>query len=146
MYAMWSKYIDRHGARPTPSYQWSDTISPTLGARYSIGHIGLLADVSYVPTPVPFQTGRTNYVDNDRVSTSVGGEDGFDAFGSTMHVGLQLQPHFMVPRHQYKIPTPTNASGKNLAPELVTDELPDDAVLAGNPVPGAKGLQTNNPG
>jgi len=29
-------------------------------------------DVAYEPTPVPLQTGRTNYVDNDRISTSGG--------------------------------------------------------------------------
>ncbi|HMJ14744.1 MAG TPA: hypothetical protein VK524_25205, partial [Polyangiaceae bacterium] len=43
-------------------------------------------------------------------------------------------------------PTPTSSDGQNLAPELVTDELPDDAQVGGDPVAGAQGLQTNNPG
>jgi hypothetical protein len=63
-----------------------------------------------------------------------------------MNVGGQLQAHRLLPRHQSKLPTPTRADGKNLAPERVKDELPDDAELGGDPLDGAQGLQTNNPG
>jgi long-chain fatty acid transport protein len=63
----------------------------------------------YKPTPVPAQTGRTNYVDNDRIGASLSVEYG-------------------------------------VSPALVTDEVPDDAILAGEPVVGREGLQTNNPG
>jgi len=31
-------------------------------------------------------------------------------------------------------------------PELVLDEVPDDAVASGQPLAGREGLQTNNPG
>jgi hypothetical protein len=147
MYATWSDYVDRHGGTPTPAYPWSDTLSPIVGARYRIGKVSLLADVSYVPTPVPLQTGRTNYVDNDRLSGTLGGEYAFEPFGVPLHVGLQFQPHYLLRRHQYKLPTPTDSSGRNLAPQLVKDEVPDDAVSNGGmPVPGREGLQTNNPG
>jgi long-subunit fatty acid transport protein len=146
IYATWSDYINRHGETPSPAYGWSDTLSPVLGARYRLGSVSMLADVSYVPTPVPPQTGRTNYVDNDRISTSLGGEYAFQMFGVPWHVGLQFQPHVLLERHQYKLPTPIDGSGRNLAPQLVKDEVPDDALRNGAPVPNREGLQTNNPG
>jgi long-chain fatty acid transport protein len=145
-YATWSTYIDRHGDKPTPAYAFSDILSPVLGFRYRAGSISALADASYVPTPVPPQTGRTNYVDNDRISTSLGGEIGFGVFGTEAQVGLQLQAHRLLPRRQAKLFTPTSADGENQAPELVKDEVPDDALAGRDPLPGAQGLQTNNPG
>jgi len=147
MYATWSDYVDRHGESPTSAYGWSDTLSPTIGARYSVEKVSLLADVSYVPTPVPPQTGRSNYVDNDRFSGSLGAEYAFNVFDVPLHVGLQFQPSYLRRRHQYKLRTPTDSTGRNLAPQLVKDEVPDDAIANGGvPVPGREGLQTNNPG
>lgn len=145
-YAAWSSYIDRHGDRPTPAYPWADVLSPTLGVRYRVGALSTLADVAFTPTPVPAQTGRTNYVDNDRISGALGSEYGFRVLGSDMNVGVQLQAHHLLDRHQAKLPTPTRPDGTNLAPELVKDEVPDDAQLSGEPIEGAAGLQTNNPG
>ncbi len=146
IYATWSSYVDRHGDRPGEAYPWADTISPALGVRYRSGMFSALADGSYAPSPVPAQTGRTNYVDNDRVSTALGGELGFVLLDTDTHVGLLLQAHRLLPRHQAKLPTPTSPSGDDLAPELVKDEIPDDAQLSGEPLEGAEGLQTNNPG
>ena len=85
LYASWHTYTDRRGEQPTPTYPWADTLSPTLGARFALGRFSTLLDVSYVPTPVPPQTGRKNYVDNDRVSTAVGGEYKFDVFGAALN-------------------------------------------------------------
>lgn len=146
LFAAWSTYIDRHGGDPSPSYRWGDTFSPTLGARYRVGSVSALADVTYTPTPVPLQTGRTNYVDNDRVSGALGGELGLALFGSDAQLGLQLQAHHLLERHQVKLGTPTSPTGENVAPELVKDELPDDALIGDAVAPGAEGLQTNNPG
>jgi len=146
LYASWHTYTDRRGEQPTPTYPWADTLSPTLGARFALGRFSTLLDVSYVPTPVPPQTGRKNYVDNDRVSTAVGGEYKFDVFGAALNVGLQFQTHYLVTRHQYKLPTPASPSGAAGPPGLVKDEVPDDAVVSGVPIQGAQGLQTNNPG
>jgi hypothetical protein len=145
-YATWSTYIDRHGDKPSAAYAWGDILSPALGVRYRIGAISALVDASYVPTPVPLQTGRTNYVDNDRISTSLGGELGFGMLGSDAHVGLQLQAHHLLPRRQTKLATPTSPDGKITAPDRVRDEVPDDALSGRNALPGAQGLQTNNPG
>ena len=57
-----------------------------------------------------------------------------------MRVGLQLQAHRLLSQQTRKlIPTGSN-------PSLVRDEVPDDAVVSGQPLPGRDGLQTNNPG
>ena len=146
LYARWSDYTDRHGFEPSPAYAWSDTLSPVLGMRYRLGRLTTFADVTYVPTPVPDQTGRSNYVDNDRAGASLGVEYRFGALGTTMKLGTTLQLHRLLPRHQTKLPTPTRSDGKNLAPERVKDEVPDDAQVSGEPYAGAQGLQTNNPG
>jgi hypothetical protein len=145
-YAAWSTYRDRHGQAPGDAYPWADTLSPAVGVRYRYASFSALLDGAYAPSPVPPQTGRTNYVDGDRLSTSVGAELGFPVFGSELHAGLSLQAHRLLPRHQAKLPTPTSDTGANLAPELVKDEVPDDAQVSGEPVDGAEGLQTNNPG
>jgi len=146
LFSGWSAYVDRHGDKPTASYAWADTISATIGARYRWRQIGTLLDLGYTPTPVPEQSGRTNYVDNDRVSGALGAEYHFRLLDTDMRAGAQVQTHHLVPRHQRKLPTPTSANGEVVAPELVKDELPDDAQLGGEPVTSAGGLQTNNPG
>ena len=146
LYATWSTYIDRHGDTPSPVYAWGDTLSPSLGLRYRISAVSLLADGSYVPTPVPQQTGRTNYVDNHRISGSLGGEVEFKLFGIGARAGLQAQVHHLLPRRQTKLPTPTDPDGEVVAPERVLDEVPDDALSGRMPLEGARGLQTNNPG
>ena len=146
VYAAWGSYRDRHGERPAEAYPWADTLSPTLGVRYRSGPLALLVDAAYTPTPIPPQTGRSNYVGNNRVSGSLGGEFGFALFGTNLSLGLQLQAHWLVPRHQFKLSVPTYADGQNRTPDLVWDEVPDDAQISGEPLAEAEGLQTNNPG
>jgi hypothetical protein len=145
-YAAWSSYTDRHGDKPTSAYAWADTITPTVGVRYRWRSLSTSFDILYAPTPVPEQTGRTNYVDNDRVTGSLGAEYHFSLFDTAMSFGAQAQAHYLIPRYQAKLPTPTNPDGTNIAPERVKDELPDDAQKSGEPVASAPGLQTNNPG
>jgi len=146
LYAAWSGYVDRHGATPSAAYAWADTLTPAVGLRYRWSDWCTLLDLTYAATPVPAQTGRTNYVDNDRASGSVGADYRFRVLGTDMRVGAQVQVHRLVPRHQTKARTPTRADGANLAPERVKDEVPDDAQISGEPVASAQGLQTNNPG
>lgn len=146
LWANWSTYKDRHGEVPSGTYAWRDTFSPTLGARYQKDRLTTALDLTYVPTPVPLQTGRSNYVDNDRLGGSLGAEYKFDALGTTLSVGAQAQIHHLLTRFQRKLPTETSPDGTIVDPERVRDEVPDDAVLNGSPVIGAEGLQTNNPG
>jgi long-chain fatty acid transport protein len=146
VFGQWSTYIDRHSETPIAAYGWYDTLTPVVGARYQRGTVGVFLDTEYQPTPVPLQTGRTNYVDNDRVGVDSGVDYKFSLLDTWFHVGAQLEVQRLVPRYQNKLPTPTYPDGQNHTPGLVADEVPDDSVLNGQPLAGSKGLQTNNPG
>lgn len=146
LYGRWSKYIDRPAERPKGAYEWGDTLSAAGGVRVQKGTFGFALDGQYKPTPVPAQTGRTNYVDNDRVGLTVAVEYGFTWKKTTLKLGGQLQGFRMLERHQTKIKTPTYPDGQDRHPQLVVDEVPDDSVLGDTPVAGREGLQSNNPG
>src|SRR5262249_23246029 len=69
-YSFWSAYRDRHGISPRDygaDLAWKDTLKGAIGVRYAHGVIRGFLDFTYVPSPVPEQKGRSNYVDNDRV-------------------------------------------------------------------------------
>jgi hypothetical protein len=144
----WSFYRDRHDETAPAEYEWARTFTPSLGARYSIDNWKGFLDITYVPTPVPPQTGRTNYVDNDRLGFNGGFEHHFQLFDSWFRAGLQLQLHRLLPRYQKKL-SADGSEGEAEDAVLVIDEVPDDAVdrsERGEPAAGRKGLQTNNPG
>ncbi len=139
LYGFWSAYEDRHGQRPSvygPDLGWSDTMSGALGVRHVYGRVRGFVDLSWNPSPVPDQVGRSNYVDNDRAGLALGGDVELEIVGTRIRPGVSLYAQRLVPRHVRK----DNAR--------IRDELPDDAVVAGSrePVSGAAGLQTNNPG
>ena len=146
LYGRWSDYVDRHGDRPLPAYPWQDTITGAGGVRYAHGPVGTFLDLQYKPTPVPFQTGRSNYVDNDRLGAAVGADYTFPVLDTPMHLGAELQTHYLLPRHQSKLKPPDAPDGRVHTPALVRDEVPDDAVVIDEPLAGRSGLQTNNPG
>ncbi len=146
VYGKWSDYVDRHGQAPIAAYGWYDTLTPTAGVRYRHGATGLFLDAQYKPTPVPLQTGRTNYVDNDRIGLGAGVDYAFSLLHTPMRFGVQTQAYWLVARHQTKLPTPAEPDGQNHYPALVADEVPDDSQVAGEPLAGSQGLQTNNPG
>jgi long-chain fatty acid transport protein len=138
----WSDYIDRQDEHPLPGYEWRNTVSVGVGARHSYGHLRTFLDAMFVPTPVPLQTGRSNYVDNDRISTGAGFDYDFKAFKIQWRVGAQAQLHMLMQRYQHKLDPGMTADGSQ-----VRDEFPDDAIDSrGRPIPSAAGLQTNNPG
>ncbi len=143
---LWSNYMDRHDESPVSAYPWADTLTGAAGIRYARGPVGSFVDVQYQPTPVPLQTGRTNYVDNDRLGFDFGADYTFRALDTGMHFGAQIQTYYLIPRHQWKLIPPTSPDGRLRTPALVRDEVPDDAVADGAPFAGAAGLQTNNPG
>ena len=138
-YAFWGDYEDRQGIKPSDygdAYAFSDTLRGALGLRHSYHGVRGFIDGIYVPSPVPEQTGRSNYVDNDRVGFSFGADVQLRIGRTVLRPGVQGFVHRLVPRHNTK------------DDRLVRDELPDDAVLGTthDPVSGANGLQTNNPG
>jgi long-chain fatty acid transport protein len=138
----WSDYIDRQDEHPLPGYEWRNTVSVGVGARHSYGHLRTFLDAMFVPTPVPLQTGRSNYVDNDRISTGAGFDYDFKAFEIHWRVGAQAQLHMLMQRYQQKLDPSASTNGSQ-----VRDEFPDDAIDSrGRPISSAAGLQTNNPG
>ena len=140
-WARWSQYRDRHDVNPGGRYPWSDTIAAAAGVRYQAGPLRARFDAAYQPTPVPPQTGRTSYVDSDRFGAAAGVERDFTVWGSRFQAGLDVVGHRLVARHVTKF------IGDGSDPELVIDEVPDDAIdVLGGAVPNRTGLQTNNPG
>lgn len=131
----WSRYNDRHGSRPLDS--WNNTVNVAVGGGFLWRERHVTFDLGYVPSPVPDQTGRTNYIDNSRLVASAGIEGGVKFFGRELEAGVTLFGSYSLPREVTK-----DANAKN----PVLDEYPDGTVLDGQPAPGTAGLQTNNPG
>ena len=129
-----------------PGYEWTNTMAGAVGLRYRHADtLAVYADVGFEPTPVPLQTGRSNYVDNDRVSTSGGLTYTLPlaGWGVSLRLGVQAQVHFLMERYQAKLDP--RLYGNN--PVLVFDEWEDSALnINSEPELEAKGLQTNNPG
>jgi long-chain fatty acid transport protein len=149
-YARWSAYVDRHNQRPAGPYAWYDTLGGSAGVRYQRGPLRGLFDGVYEPSPVPDQTGRTNYVDNDRLGAGLGFDYAFQFLGGKLRAGIQTQVHRFLPRRTHKLAAYSTGMTR---PDLVIDEVPDDATAGIDPVTGIaralegrEGLQTNNPG
>jgi hypothetical protein len=136
VWTQWSEYRDRHRERPLDA--WYDTFSFAAGGtmRWDDHRLGL--DATYVPSPVPDQTGRTNYVDNDRVAGAVGYALCWELSGVPFEAGIQLQVHRLLSRSVVK---------SSDASHPVVDEFPDSVdIQTGDPIADSAGLQTNNPG
>ncbi len=135
----WSSYRDRHGEAPLDA--WKDTFTGTLGARYAASGFTVHLDGSYVPSPVPEQDGRTNYVDNARagLAAGIGGE--LTLFGTRVRGSFNLHGQRLLAR---------SVSKRSAAAHPVVDEFPDGSVNPSvdpdAPLPEAVGLQSNNPG
>jgi len=135
-YARWSDYRNRHNEAPEDD--WSDTLSASAGGQIALGPHVVSLDLAYVPTPVPAQTGRSNYVDNSRAGASLSWHLALPLAGRTWTVGLQAQLHRLFSRSVEK-------SLDALHP--VFDEFPDSVyVTSGGEIESSAGLQTNNPG
>ena len=141
----WSAYHDRHDEAPSGAYRWSDTVTPSIGVRHTWGRTDALLDASWVTSPVPTQSGRTNYVDTDRLALAGGVQYGFTLWGTDLRAGLHARVDRLVPRTDDKRVPPKGYTGD----DLVRDEVPDDAVRKTETdvaVDPRDGLQTNNPG
>jgi hypothetical protein len=99
----------------------------------------LSLELGVAPSPVPDQTGRTNYVDNTRYGASATFELPFASLGGNYVVAFSVQGQLMPKRSVTKRADAANP---------VLDEVPDGAIDSqhGLPLAGAAGLQTNNPG
>ena len=75
----WSQYRDRHGE--TPADAWHNTVTVVAGGNFAWRQQRISFDLGYAPSPVPDQTGRTNYVDNSRIVSSAGIESPIKVLG-----------------------------------------------------------------
>lgn len=135
--ARWSTYVDRHAEQPADPFR--NTVSPTLGAAVSMGARRLAADIGFSPSPVPPQQGRSNYVDGSRLSADLAYETPVTILGTRLTFCARAFGQLFLERSEVKRPD---------ARHPVADELPDGVtdVVTDEPVAGAAGLQTNNPG
>lgn len=143
-YTRWSKYVDTHNNET----DFADTLSPRLGAEWNYDQdLRVRGGVAWEPTPVPEQTGRTNYVDNERLLASIGAGHRVDALGEAFEVNWSIQIQAMIPRQHRKTRLDNHP---DCAPGVtqVCDEVPDDTrdPRTGQPYAAAQGLQTGNPG
>ncbi len=135
-YENWAAYRDRHGEKPADA--WSDTVRMTAGLRVTFSEIYTVGfDAAFIPSPVPDQTGRSNYVDNHRVAFALG----YETRAMSRHgivAGLSAQMHVLIPRSTVKDPDAANP---------VFDEYPDsNHIFTGDFITESAGFQTNNPG
>lgn len=145
VYMRWSGYLDnqagtRHG--------FDDTVSIRAGGEWQLREGRLLRlGVAWEPSPVPDQTGRTNYVDNDRIVMSVGGGHKLDLLGHALEFSWFAQLHGLVTRQtdkkQLMLPPACTVDATD-----VCDEIPDTTPRAdtGQTTAAHAGLQTANPG
>jgi long-chain fatty acid transport protein len=133
----WSHYRDRHGESPADS--WRDTVTVVAGGNFAWRNRRLAFDLGYSPSPVPDQTGRSNYVDNPRIMSSASIEAPIRLLGRDVEAGFYLYGSVFIPRSVAKDPTATHP---------VVDEYPDTAINNATNLPATDtaDLQTNNPG
>src|SRR5262249_2356118 len=114
LWRQWSSYEDRHGEAPLDA--WNDTVSLAAGLRWLRPGRVVRVDATFVPSPVPDQIGRTNYVDNTRLGGSAGIEWRRDLGGARLRGGLFVEAQVLIDR---------SVSKQANAPHPVIDEFPD---------------------
>lgn len=145
-WSRWSTYVNRHGERPLD--KWNDVFSGMGGLHVKHRQRKAAIDLAYIPSPVPAQDGRENYVDNDRLGFSVGYTEYFHFESFSIGGGINSSVQWLLARTEMK-------ADQKERPEKdggLVDEFPDDTPYYGLPE-GAdaydnakKDLQTNNPG
>lgn len=140
---VWSRF--RNGQGSLAGFRDTSSVHAGLAWQASPERT-LLAGLRWEPSPVPAQTGRTNYVDNDRVVASIGATHDVRFFDKPVKLGWFAQYHQLLPRDTDKSQLPSHPNCTAGGTQLC-DELPDDAKDAyGQPISRAAGLQTGNPG
>ena len=143
-WARWSTYVNRHGE--TPQDEWNDTFSFAGGFMLRHRERKAAFNINYVPSPVPAQTGRENYVDNDRLGFSVGYSEYFHFEKFSIGGGITSSIQILLSRTEVKDDKRSEEDGG------LVDEFPDDSSFYGpqdelDEFNKAKaGMQTNNPG
>ncbi len=175
----WSDYINRYSERPQDNIYWDSTVEVTnkdgsiasrggwvhesvdkyrwkdswefvLGGSIEHKAIKTGLDLGYFISPVPDQTGRTNYVDNSKINLAAGFSYTWDIKNMQLETGVNFQSQIMLKRKTVKDEGVPNSVGKG---GTVVDEFPDSTCDPFNPecetgerMPESEGFQTNNPG
>ena len=144
VYTLWSDYKGNHFESVMFDDTWSPRLGleflPTSGQRYRVG-------VRHEPTPVPEQTGRTNFVDNDRAVLSIGSGHELTIQEKTLMISWHAQFHLLLNRaHTKAVLNPLDLCTSSST--SICDEVPDDTLnpRTRQPSVAAEGLQTGNPG
>jgi hypothetical protein len=136
LWAEWSSYRDRNQMAPLDA--WSDNWSLVLGVEWQSWGYSWAVDLFHVTSPVPTQSGRTNYVDNQRSGFSLGWLIPFDLWKTSFSLSLQVQLQHLWYRKAIK---------DSQAQNPVFDEFPDSIdIQTGEFIFDSAGFQTNNPG
>jgi long-chain fatty acid transport protein len=110
----WSEYINVLHGEPAPSFKDVFNIRAGIekGVVYSnkwLGDMTLRGGYSFWKSPVPDQTGTTNFLDNDKHIFSIGTENRWDKPGKywskPVSVQTMLQYHYLIDREYTKAET-----------------------------------------
>ena len=138
----WSRYIDSHGILAG----FEDTVDVKAGVELPMSPgTYARAGIGYAPSPVPEQTGRTSYVDNDRLAFGFGAGSDVEVWdlALTIDVGFQVQALIAKQVVKSQGAHPDCADGvQRLCDEFADLERDTPLTQARDTI----GLQTGNPG
>ncbi len=163
IYQRWSQYRNGHDERPQDIWTWNadyvdedgdkgkwelktydhriwyDTINVTAASMFEYKDHKWGVDLSFYKSPVPDQTGKTNYVDNDKIILGGGYSKDwvFDTF--KFQTGVSAMVTYLIERETKK---------ERSVADGVYDEFPSTAkdFMTGESYESTAGFQTNNPG
>jgi long-chain fatty acid transport protein len=140
-YRAWSRFPDNHGENAG----FHDTVDVAAGIEYApTATTFLRGGVAWNPTPVDAQTGRTNFVDEDRIVLALGAGR---RISERWIVDVGLQIHALLQKDTYKRRPAGGFPDCAAGVDAVCDEAPDHAEdRPGEPARATQGLQTGNPG
>lgn len=141
-YRVWSRYLDSHGAVAG----FNDTVDVKAGLELPMSPDSYArAGVGWSASPVPEQTGRTNYVDNDRLAFGFGAGRDVEVWdlALTIDVGFQVQALIAEQVSKVQGAHPDCADGvRGLCDEFADIDRDTALTRARDTI----GLQTGNPG
>lgn len=140
---LWSRYLGPDGQLAG----FEDGYSVRAGFEHAVRKgTRFRGGLGWHPSPVPDQTGRTNYVDNHRIVAALGAGSEFEWWEQRFEVDLGLQMHALLERETTKriaAKAPGCATGTTRLCDEVADSDTDTPVLS---AAETRGLQTGNPG
>ena len=132
----WGNYRNRQNVEI--ERKLNNSWTAMLGAVVKWRDTAFSLDGRFVQTPVPDQTGRTNYVDSNRLAFALGLTQSFKTGPVVIGFGIDFQAHHYFHRSVQKDPAANNP---------VVDEFPDSVdIKTDEEIEESKGFQTNNPG